>query len=323
MVDPSSPQIKLLKAIAERRLADIRDAIELGASLDYHYTNEEIRTQYCSEKAGDMTPFYMAIIWAMPQVADYLLLQGANPAERCQDNTVSPVHQALKYDTMADLLRIMLQQPATHTLQLKNGNYPLDTAIATQSIVGLQTLLEAGVSPNVFNQKNVPPLWALSLSTYSSMDLPVRKQMANIMLAAGADMRLTHDGVSILDYNRGNLAAYYWQHQEALRDELKKTSSPLKTSDYVQDGKPTSTLLKTCGAGLLPHLFLPQHWQGKEAEAVEFCNALGEHLPPYFKPEFAYVDMSRLHSEAVDRNETESAITRYVRPSAHAYGRRD
>ncbi len=309
----ANPQMKLLIAVYNNDLDAVKNAINEGAQLEYRYNQQQISTCNYMLEMDDVTPLMFALNTSDDTIPEYLISQNADPAARCHKGYRTPLHSAMIYRLNPAILQTMLERAQTLDLRLENGDYLLDSAIDHRHLAGIELLLKAGTSPNQFNPEKEPPLYRLSCKSRRAEDAITREKIARLLLDHGADMRIvSKHGNDIQHCSDGNLGDYYAKYYEMLTRSL---ASSHKLPPLALDGQPTPELLQICGAGLLPHIFTQERWHGREDEACERYDQLNKLLPPYYKPHLAAeVDMSALHSDAVENHKEESAVKRYVRP---------
>lgn len=238
-------------------------------------------------------------------------------------------------------VKMLLEKGANPAQADRNGMTPLAVFAAQQSDIRIFRAF-ANVTPEIVNlaaTDNKTPLWFaawhVQLKTMdwligkgADVNLPTkqgwslletaaangRTRVMRTLLAAGADITYVNalggSVQGVKDKKAQTLLADYLHTQtDDFAEGMTQVDAlaPMLDKAHPAFAETQQRVLLWCGAGLLPELFAPERWRGKEAGALALYGALHAAMPAYWQNKMdATVERSEwrktvLAEESVDR----------------------
>jgi Ankyrin repeats (many copies) len=220
------------------------------------------------------------------------------------DNGWTPLHWASK-EGHEGIVAKLIAAGANVNARNVNDKTPLHLASYEGREGIVATLIAAGANVNAADKNGKTPLgWA----SYDG-----REGIAATLIAAGA-----HIGPAEWSNLQGNgdlKAVISEQLSRRLAGDIAKAPGDIKAIVLDDDGNLTPDGLDYAYAGVLPEMFKPAHWKGRESHGLEFYETLVKAIPDDLQDDVVpALDLTGLRRGAAKVKDDSSAVERYVRP---------
>ncbi len=253
------------------------------------------------------TPLLGASREGYEEIVATLIASGADVNTE-DNNGEAPLHSASRKGHEG-IVATLIAAGADVNATSANGKTPLHLASYEGREGIVATLIAAGANVNAADKNGKTPLgWA----SYDGRD-----GIAATLIAAGA--HIGRDKWSNLQGVDDIKAVISEQLSRRLARDIAKTPGDIKALVIDDDGNLTPDGFDYAYAGVLPEVFKPAHWKGRESDGLEFYETLVKAIPDDLQDDVVpALDLTGLRRGAAKVKDESSAVERYVRPQGRS-----
>ncbi len=284
----------LVNAAHNGDLAAVKKLIAAGANVNARNANGERPLHSASRKGHEV-------------IAAKLIAAGAH-VNAADVNGETPLHMASRKG-YEGIVAKLIAAGANINAKDDDGWRPLHWGSHEGREVIVAKLIAAGANVNARNDVGETPLHLASREGHEGIVAP--------LIASGA--HIGRDKWSIIQRNHDIKAVVSEQLSRRLARDIAKAPGDIKAIVIDDDGNLTPNGFDYAYAGLLPEVFKPAHWEGREYDGLEFYETLVKAIPDDLQDDVVpALDLTGLRRGAAKVKDESSAVERYVRPQGRS-----